>query len=94
VERYLIESRKRKLSSCCARFEALGRVDLGHSSPRKGNYPELDYTVLDNPHQPAELPINKTNSNAIAHIVRGRIRTEIHDAMNLPGGNAPFAGQH
>jgi hypothetical protein len=50
--------------------------------------------VLDNAHQLAELPISEANSNAMAHIVRGRIRTETHDAMNLPGGNAPFAGQH
>jgi hypothetical protein len=72
----------------------LGRVDLGHSSPSEGDYPELDYMVFDNADQLAELPISKTNSNAMAHIVRGRIRTETHHAMNLAGGNAPFAGQH
>jgi hypothetical protein len=49
---------------------------------------------LNNAHELAEVGIGKASADAVAHIVRGRVGAEAHNAVNLKGRNALLARQH
>lgn len=55
---------------------------------------DIGFVNLDNAHELAEIGIKKARANAVAHIVRGRIRTEAHHALDLKGTDTLLAGQH
>ena len=44
---------------------------------------DVGFINLDNAHELAKVGINEPSTNAVAHIVRGLVRTETHHAVDL-----------
>ena len=55
---------------------------------------DIGFVNLDDSHKFAELGIGQTGADAMAHIVRGRVGTEPHCAMDLQSRDTFLRGQH
>jgi hypothetical protein len=55
---------------------------------------DIGFVDFDDAHELAEVRVSKSGADTMAHIVRRRIGTKTHRAVNLQSRNSLLAGQH
>jgi hypothetical protein len=55
---------------------------------------DIGFVDLDDAHEFAELGVDETGANAVAHIPSRAVRAEAHHTVDLERGNTLLAGQH